>query len=333
MATNFLLSTEPDGVQTVLEVREALLGPETTEHDHERHDHDGHAHEGDDHDGHSHEGDDHDGHEYEGDDHDGHAHEGDDHDGHAHEGDDHDGHAHEGDDHDGHAHEGDDHDGHEHEGDDHDGHEHEGDDHDEHAHDGHEHEGDDHDGHEHGDEDHDGHEHGDDDHDGHEHGDDDHDGGHSDHHDSEHHHEHDSTTSPPSQSTESVGPAGPIEVVVVGKIGGLANPWQQTEPDFPFVKDAAKFFLADPAAVAEQQADGHQHAPGEECVFCAAHAQDTSTLLAIVQFKDKQGQILRHDVRKWLALNSNETVVVHGQARIIAGGLLVIDADGLYVRR
>jgi hypothetical protein len=220
LATNFLLSTEPDGVQTVLEVREALLGPETTEHDHE---------------------------------------------GHEHEGDDHDGHAYEGDDHDGHAHEGDDHDGHEHEGDDHDG--------------------------------------------------------------------HDPAASPPSQSTESVGPAGPIEVVVVGKIGGLANPWQQTEPDFPFVKDTAKFFLADPAAVAEQQAEGHQHAPGEECAFCAAHAQDTSTLLAIVQFKDKQGQLLRHDTRKWLALKGNETVVVHGQARIIAGGLLVIDADGLYVRR
>jgi hypothetical protein len=145
--------------------------------------------------------------------------------------------------------------------------------------------------------------------------------------------EHDDTSTHSHESAEPVGPAGPMEVVVVGQIGGLTNPWQQTEPDFPFVEGKATFFLADSGAVAEHQAGGHQHASGEDCAFCASHAKDSSALLAVVQFKDKQGTVLRRDVRRWFTLQGNETVVVRGQARIVAGGLLVIDADSLYVRR
>jgi len=141
------------------------------------------------------------------------------------------------------------------------------------------------------------------------------------------------THTQPKESTKSDGPAGPMEVVIVGQIGGLANPWKQTETDFPFVGGQAKFFLADPDAVAEHLASGHHHAPGEECTFCAAHAKDNSALLAVVQFKDQQGQVLHRDARRWFTLKGNETVVVHGQARIVAGGLLVVDADSLYVRR
>gem|GEM_PF-1254653 len=145
--------------------------------------------------------------------------------------------------------------------------------------------------------------------------------------------EHHQTDAPLPKTIKPVGPAGPIEVVIVGQIGGLTNPWQQTEPDFPFVKGQTKFFLADPEAVAEHQGAGHHHAPGEECAFCAAHAHDNSALLAVVQFKNKQGRIVPRDARRWFAFQGNETVVVHGQARIVAGGLLVVDADHLYVRR
>ena len=70
----------------------------------------------------------------------------------------------------------------------------------------------------------------------------------------------------------------------------------------------------------------------QDCAFCAAHAKDSSSQLAVVQFKDPQGQLLPRDARRWFTLQGNETVVVHGQARIVAGGLLVVDADSLYVR-
>lgn len=247
LAADILLTSEPDGVQTVLEVREALLGPEMVEHLHEGHLHEGHVHTGHEQEGNKHE------HKLE--------------QAQVHDDDDH-------------------------------------------GHDG--------DNPKHGHELKQVHDSTHEDH---------------DHHDTEPPvHLHAGHDDPGTQPLKP-GPAGPLEVVVVGKIGGLTNPWQQTEPDFPFVKDTAKFFLADPGAVAEQQADGHQHAPGEECAFCAAQGQDNSALLAIVQFKDKQGEILRRDARQWLSLNDNETVVVHGHARIVAGGLLVIDADSLYVRR
>ena len=144
---------------------------------------------------------------------------------------------------------------------------------------------------------------------------------------SEHHDDHSGAGHHPTE------PAGPIEVVMVGRIGGLPNPWQKTEPGYPFVAGEAKFFLADPGAVAEHEGEGHGHAAGEECAFCAAHAADSTSMLAVVQFKDKNGQVYPRDARQWFNLKGSETVVVHGKARLVEGGLLVVDADGLYIRR
>jgi hypothetical protein len=76
-----------------------------------------------------------------------------------------------------------------------------------------------------------------------------------------HKHEHD-----------HVFPTEAKEVAMVGQVGGLANPWEETQPEFPFSTHYAVFFLADPQAVAEHAEEGHVHAPGEECAFCAAHA-------------------------------------------------------------
>lgn len=134
-------------------------------------------------------------------------------------------------------------------------------------------------------------------------------------------------------ASATAGPAGPISVSMVGVVGGLTNPWQKTEPDFPFVEGRAKFFLADPGGVAAHQAEGHSHAPGEDCAFCAAHASDDTELLAVVQFEDKDGQVIRRDARQLFDLKGSETVVVLGTARIVEGGLLVVEADALYVRR
>ncbi len=183
-------------------------------------------------------------------------------------------------------------------------HDHEAHDHDEHAE--HDHDGEDHD--EHTEHDHD--EHADhDDHSGH------------DHDEHEHH------------DTKPAEPTGPQDVVMVGQIGGLANPWEAAQPEFPFGKNETLFFLADPGAVAELEADGHAHAPGEECSFCAAHADDNSALLAMVRFLDKDGAVLRVDARQLFEVSENDTVVVQGSARIVEGGMMVVDATGLYIRR
>ena len=125
----------------------------------------------------------------------------------------------------------------------------------------------------------------------------------------------------------------PMDVVLVGQIGGLTNPWQETQPDFPFARNQAAFFLADPQAVTENAESGHSHADGEECAFCAAHAADRSTMLAMVRFLDEEGRVLRIGVRQLFDVEEQDTVVVRGTARVIEGGMMVVDATGLYVRR
>jgi hypothetical protein len=139
-------------------------------------------------------------------------------------------------------------------------------------------------------------------------------------HDHEHDHEH-------------VFPTEEKEVAMVGQIGGLANPWEETQPEFPFSTNFAVFFLADPQAVAENAEAGHVHAPGEECAFCAAHAEENSEQFAMVRLLDEKGKIIPIDVREMFDIADNDTVVVKGSAQIVEGGMLVVKATGIYVRK
>lgn len=148
---------------------------------------------------------------------------------------------------------------------------------------------------------------------------------HADENEQEHAHEH--------HSAEAVPTTEPKEVAMVGQIGGLANPWEETQPEFPFAQSQAIFFLADPQAIAEHEAEGHVHAPGEECSFCAAHAEENSELLAMVRFVDEQGQVLPIDARQLLNLNGNDMVVVQGEAQVLEGGMMIINATGIFVRK
>jgi hypothetical protein len=122
-----------------------------------------------------------------------------------------------------------------------------------------------------------------------------------------------------------------LEVVLVGTVGGVANPSAQSYPEFPFAKNQALFFLADPEAAAEFEEHAHHHEPGEVCAFCAAHAPEA--LVAAVQFKGENGKPLPVDVRELFDLKDKDTVVVRGTARIAPGGMLTVDATGLYPRR
>lgn len=157
----------------------------------------------------------------------------------------------------------------------------------------------------------------------HENGDHDHDHAHADHDHADHKHAH----------AEEVKPAGPIDVLMVGSVGGLANPWEETQPHYPFAAQQAVFFLADMGEVAELDAHGHTHAPGEECAFCAAHAAEASAMLAMVRFTDENGKVLPIEASDLFDLKEKDTVVIRGTARIIDGGMMIVDATGLYVRR
>jgi hypothetical protein len=301
--TRLELADEPDGAQTVLEVRQAMYGIDATEAAaHEDHDHDGdgvqdhapedhvdaedHAHEGEEH-AHDHEHGDHD-HNHAADagddaeepadgehrlsgageaadaDHADHAHE--DHADHDHEGETHE-HAED------HAHE----------------------DHEAHAHEDHDHDGD----------------------------------GVQDHTPEE----HDAAMAAADPFAGKEPAVTEMDVVMVGSVGGVPNPTDQSHPDFPFAKGKAIFFLADPEAVAEMEEHQHKHAPGEECAFCAAHAAESAHLIAVVQFADEHGKPLNIDARDLFDLKEKETVVVKGKAKIAPGGMLTVNATGLYVRR
>ena len=134
-------------------------------------------------------------------------------------------------------------------------------------------------------------------------------------------------------------PATPESVVVIGRIGGVPNPWKQGSPEYPWSPGKAEFVIADPAAAAEVEDHGHSHGhahddPDHECPFCATAAN--SDVVALVRFKDEDGDILRIDARELFDLNGEETVVVRGKPQMLGDakdGVVVVEADGLYVRR
>ena len=108
------------------------------------------------------------------------------------------------------------------------------------------------------------------------------------------------------------------DVTLVGQIGGSSSPWSPGQ---------ASFVMIDPAAAAE----GHDHC-GDDCPFCK-HKSDGQDALALVQFQDEQGSVLPIDARELFQLHDQDTVVVRGRAHINEFGLLVVAANGLYLRR
>ena len=55
-------------------------------------------------------------------------------------------------------------------------------------------------------------------------------------------------------------------------------------------------------------------------------------MLAMVRFFGENGKVLPVEVKQLFEVSELDTVVVKGTARI-EGGMMVVDADGLYVRR
>lgn len=120
------------------------------------------------------------------------------------------------------------------------------------------------------------------------------------------------------------------EVTVVGVIGSMPNPYTaEAAPAFPWVENLAAFSLVDPSTIAKFE--GHQHAEGEECMFCAGKARKLVDTVAQVRFRDVKGQPLVARADKLLGLREGDTVVVVGTGSIELGSL-VIDAQKVYVK-
>ncbi|MEM6799643.1 MAG: hypothetical protein AAF589_09025 [Planctomycetota bacterium] len=121
-------------------------------------------------------------------------------------------------------------------------------------------------------------------------------------------------------------------VCVVGQIGGVPNPWKEAEPNFPWRQGEATFFLVDPAAAAEfadHSKDDPDHA--KTCPFCAGNAGDNADSVAVVTLADDAGKSIALGANELLSLDQDAVVVVQGRAKL-AGELLIVEADGLYVR-
>lgn len=124
------------------------------------------------------------------------------------------------------------------------------------------------------------------------------------------------------------------KVVLVGQIGGMPNPFPETDAAFPWREGEASFFLVDPSTVAEFA--GHEHADGEDhadCAFCKHRAESSAGSVAAVSFNGQNGKPLPVGAQELFDIKAKDIVVVTGTAKRIGGGLLVVDAEGLYVRR
>lgn len=123
------------------------------------------------------------------------------------------------------------------------------------------------------------------------------------------------------------------DVVLVGQVGGMPSPWEGDGDEFPWVAGEATFFLVDPATVAEFA----DHAPDDpdhaaNCPFCARKAKNSTDSIVTVTFKDGPDAPIAIDSRDLLQLKQDDMVVVRGAGKILAGAL-VVEADGIYIRR
>jgi hypothetical protein len=133
-------------------------------------------------------------------------------------------------------------------------------------------------------------------------------------------------------SKRQTGTAKPREVVVTGQIGGMPNVWPDSHPDFPWYEGQASFFLVDSKVASQFAAHAKQHGGGHQCTFCKSLAAKNAHAIAVVNFVDKDGKILRFDARELADLKENQTVMIRGNAKLLAGSMLVIDADGIFIR-
>ncbi len=110
-------------------------------------------------------------------------------------------------------------------------------------------------------------------------------------------------------------------MVVVGKLGVAG---QST-----FEKGEATFAITD----AHPSLASHKHGEGQDesdCPFCK---RSQGERLAIVQFVGTDGNVLKVDAAQLLGAKEGDEVTVRGTGEVNSLDVLVINADGVYVKR
>ena len=110
-------------------------------------------------------------------------------------------------------------------------------------------------------------------------------------------------------------------IVIVGRIGGAANPW---------IEGRAAFTLLD--ASMALVADGTENGEGEICLddCCAEERGKCTTLVKIV---GSDGNLVAADSRKLLGVTEEDTVVVQGTASKDESGNFTVLGQRVFVRR
>ena len=139
---------------------------------------------------------------------------------------------------------------------------------------------------------------------------------------------HDALVALEASEGASEGAPQSLDVVITGLIGGVTNPYGKDQPDFPWRSGQAVFFLVDAATAADQPA--HDHANGEPCPFCEAHASELVDKVALVQLLDEADNLLPYRADTLLGLTDKSTLTVAGKARRV-GEVLIVEATALYV--
>jgi hypothetical protein len=124
------------------------------------------------------------------------------------------------------------------------------------------------------------------------------------------------------------------DVVISGQIGGMPNLWPDQHPKFPWYEKQASLFLVDSKIAAQFAAHAKSHGGNHHnCAFCQALAAKNAHAIAVVNFVDEKGDIIRVNSSELLGLKENQTITIRGKARLLGGSMLVVDADGVFTRR
>lgn len=124
------------------------------------------------------------------------------------------------------------------------------------------------------------------------------------------------------------------DVVITGQIGGMPNLWPDQHPKFPWYEKQASLFLVDNKVAAQFAAHAKSHGGNHHnCAFCQALAAKNAHAIAVINFVDEKGDIIRVNPQELLGLKENQTITIRGKARLLGGSMLVIDADGIYSPR
>ena len=93
----------------------------------------------------------------------------------------------------------------------------------------------------------------------------------------------------------------------------------------PFIDGVARFFVTDATGH-----DGDESHDPHECPFCR---RDVKTMMALVEFRDADGQVIPIDTRTLFDIKEFELLVLEGTGHLDSDEILVVSASRMFVKR